>query len=83
LEGNWIQLGHLTSQESRAWWSSLVFCSISSISNKTFWITLSYSVSSFILFSLKIIAHGIHDNNLESLCIALPSLTVLLRWKWL
>jgi hypothetical protein len=36
----------------------------------TFWVTLSYSVSSFYFIpsGLKIISHGNPDNNLESPC---------------
>jgi hypothetical protein len=70
LEGNWVPLGHLTYKERRAHWSCLAFCSIDSISNKTFWVTLSYSISIFfiIISDLKIIGHGNPDNNLESLC---------------
>jgi hypothetical protein len=30
---------------------SFAFCSIDSISNTTFWVTLSYSISSFISFN--------------------------------
>jgi hypothetical protein len=52
LEGNWIPLGHLTCHERRACWSCLAFCSIDSKSIKTFWVTISYSVSSFILLFL-------------------------------
>jgi hypothetical protein len=39
-----------------------------STDNKT-WVTLLYSISSFIFFSgLNILGHGIFDNNLESIC---------------
>jgi hypothetical protein len=48
-EGNWIPLEHLTCHERSACWSCLALCRIDSIINKTFWVTLSYSVSSFIL----------------------------------
>jgi hypothetical protein len=50
--GKWIPLGHLTCHERRACWSCLAFCSIDSKGIKTFWVTLSYSASSFILLFL-------------------------------
>jgi hypothetical protein len=46
LEGNWIALGQLTCHERRAFWSWSFDLKI----NKTFWVTSSYSVSSFVLF---------------------------------
>jgi hypothetical protein len=49
LEGNWIPLGQRTCHEGRASWSCLAFSSTESINNKTFWVILSHSVSSFIL----------------------------------
>jgi hypothetical protein len=47
-EENWILLRYLMWYERRICWSCLAFCSIDSINNKTFWLTLSYSFSSFI-----------------------------------
>jgi hypothetical protein len=66
------KLGHLTCHERRACWSCLAFSCIDSIVNKTFWVTLSYSVSSSFLYfsSLKIIGHGDPYNSLESPCIS-------------
>jgi hypothetical protein len=49
FEGNCIPLEHLTCHERRTCWSCSAFCSIDSRGNKSFWITLSYSVRSFIL----------------------------------
>jgi hypothetical protein len=44
------------------------FCSIGSMDNKTLWVTLSYSVSCFVLLFpvWKLIGHGNPGNNLES-----------------
>jgi hypothetical protein len=44
-----VLLGHLMCHERRAYLSCLAFCSIHYIGNKTFWVTFSYSMSSFIL----------------------------------
>jgi hypothetical protein len=48
----------------------LGFWSTDSLSNKTFWVTLSFFRKQFynIFPSMKIIIHGNPDNNLESLC---------------
>jgi hypothetical protein len=76
------KLRNLTRHEKRAYWSCSVFCSIDSKNNMTFWVTFSYSVSSFIFPSLRITGHGNPDNNLESLCISTaPSLTSLQKGR--
>jgi hypothetical protein len=47
-------------------WSCLAFCSVDSISNKSVWDTVSYSLSNFVFFDFKIMGRGSPDNNLES-----------------
>jgi hypothetical protein len=47
----------------------LIFCSVDSISNKTFEYNFIFGKSFvFIISGLKIIDHGNRDNNLESFC---------------
>jgi hypothetical protein len=63
-----------TCHEKRAFWST------DSISDKTFWFRLSYSISSLILSSgLKIIGDGNPDNNLESPSIWVSSVNGILQ----
>jgi hypothetical protein len=50
LEGNWIPLGHLTWHGRLACWNCLARCSIDCISNNTFWVAFSYSISRFIYY---------------------------------
>lgn len=50
LEAKWILLGHLTHHERHACWSCLAFCRIHPVGTATLRVTLSYSVSSLILF---------------------------------
>jgi hypothetical protein len=70
LEGNIILLGYLTCHERLTCRSCLAICNLDPIDNQTCWVTLSYSLSSFI-FYFRFLKYRLRkpDNNLESLCI--------------